>query len=134
MRELVSAPRAPSRCVSTALGDDLANCIERQVIACFFSHHFAEKRPVEREKRRALFRSRRVISVKPVHHESELKARREGGRSFRLHDVHAYRALLYLIEHAFEAVHIERVLKNVTIRFDENRKARELLHGLKKIE
>ena len=45
--------------------------------------------------------------------------------------MNADRAFLDLVENGLEAVHVEGILKNVSIRLDQYREARELLHGLK---
>ena len=87
VREIVHTSRLSALGCSISLGDDLSDCFDGEVVACFLAHDFAEQRTIEGKKRRALFGSRCVVPVHPVHDEPELKARRKWRGYMRLDDL-----------------------------------------------
>src|SRR3990170_6863362 len=132
--ELVTRSRTPPRRRPAPLGECLLDGLESDVVASFATNHLVEHRAVERQQRGTLLGARSVIAVEPVHHEAELQARRERGWYLGLHGMNPDISGGDLSESVLETLHVERFLKHLPIRLDEDRKARELPHGLKKIE
>src|SRR5687768_2200919 len=134
MRELIGASRSSSWGVTRTLGDDLSYRLEREIVSSLLSHHIAQKRPVDRQQRRALLGPRSVVSIEPVHDETELQARRERRWYLSLDDVNGDRSALHVVQHRAQTIHVERILQHIAIRLHKDREARELSHRLKEIE
>src|SRR5687768_6814178 len=134
MRQLVVRSRAPPGSSAATLGESLLDRLEGDVVASLPTHHLVEHRPVERQQRGTLFRARSVVAVEPVHHETELQARRERRWNLRLHRVYPDISRRDLAQGVLESLHIERFLQHFAVGLDENRKARKLADRLKEIE
>ena len=134
MRQLVVGACSPPWRRPSSFGQRLLDCLTSDVIASLASHHFVEKRTVDRQQCCSLLRSRSVVAVQPIHHEPELQAGGERRRHSRLDCVDPNVARCDLAERLFQTIHVECVLQNFAVGLDQDRKAWELPHDLQQIE
>src|ERR1700674_2251198 len=134
MRDLVICPCSPARRSASPFRERLLDRLQCDVISPLATHDFVKQSAIERQQRGSLFRAGRVVAVKPIHYESELQARSEWRRSVRVDVVNADISSRYVGERRLETIHVESILQYLAVGLDENRKARELPHGLQQIQ